>query len=153
MKEENKEGSRIYEASFLISPTLSLGDAASKAEAIRASIEKSGGSILEGEEPRLRKIAYPIYKVIGGNKIAATTAYFGWSKFEGIADPAPIAAELQSMEEVLRHLIIETVRERTYIPREPEPVEEDVVGGEDTATLEEVVVPAEGEVEAEKPKE
>jgi ribosomal protein S6 len=136
MAEENNIGdmNRYYEVGFMVTPSLEETNVQTVAKEINALITKLGGSVIDGEEPRLRRLAYPIYKVIGGQKIAATTGYFGWSKFEIDQEKSAEAVEtlgknLKGIEELLRFILIKTVKEKTYTPREPEAMEneEDLV--------------------------
>ena len=82
MSEQTSDSNRYYEIGFVITPSIEEGNALTVSKEMRALISKHGGNVIDGEEPRLRRLAYPIYKVIGGQKIAAVTGFFGWTKFE-----------------------------------------------------------------------
>lgn len=125
-----------YEIAFVISPSLEEANASTVSKEIQAMVTKYGGRVVDGEEPRLRRLSFPMYKVINGQKIAATTGYFAWTKFEissesGSEAAQSIGKELKSINELLRFLVVKTVKEKTYTPKaEPEPVEE-VSSGEE----------------------
>ncbi|HEY9586268.1 MAG TPA: 30S ribosomal protein S6 [Candidatus Paceibacterota bacterium] len=129
MSEQTSDSNRYYEIGFVITPSIEEGNALTVSKEMRALISKHGGNVIDGEEPRLRRLAYPIYKVIGGQKIAAVTGFFGWTKFEidseesSNAIPA-IEKGLKDVKEIIRFLLVKTAREKTYSPREPEQIEE-----------------------------
>lgn len=139
MTENISDTNRYYEIGFVISPSIEEENAKTVGKEIGALVAKLGGNVIDGEEPRLRRLAYPMYKVIAGQKIAATTGYFGWTKFEIDQEKSAEAVEtlaknLKSIEEILRSILIKTVKEKTYTPKEPEEMideEADVIAPEE----------------------
>ena len=116
--EENK----IYEVGFMISPSISEEEVSQIVSKIESAITSNGGNIFDGETPKLRRLAYPIYKTVRGAKIVATTGFFGWTKFELPAEKSfEVEKAVRSIDEVLRSLMIKTIREKTYEPKEIEP--------------------------------
>ncbi len=106
----------------MISPSVSEDEVGGIVSKIESAITNNGGNIFDGEAPKLRRLAYPLYKVVRGAKIAATTGFFGWSKFElPVEKAAAVEKEVKIIDEVLRSLMIKTVREKTYEPKEIEP--------------------------------
>lgn len=151
MTEQNNVGdtNRYYEIAFVVSPSVEEEEALAISEKIGEAVKKITGHTIDGEEPRLRKLAYPIYKVINGQKIAATTGYFGWNKFEIDGEVSGDAInsldkELSSTQEILRYLLVKTIKEKTYTPQAPEEMEEEMAG-EDVETIE-AIVPEEAPV-------
>lgn len=141
---------KYYEIGFLLSPTLEQINAETVGKEIDAAIGKIGGTVVDGETPRLRRLAYPIYKVISGKKIGATTGYFGWTKFSvdaeaGTENIDTLNATVEKMEEILRFILIKTIKEKTYVPQEPEQIEENV--SEEISGVEEIPDGAVPEVE------
>jgi hypothetical protein len=71
--------------------------------------------------PKLINLAYEISKTINTKKNQFNKAYFGWVKFE--IDPSKIAEiknKIESFPEILRFLIIKTVKENTiHTPKVP----------------------------------
>ncbi|MCI5108636.1 MAG: 30S ribosomal protein S6 [Candidatus Pacebacteria bacterium] len=111
---------QIYEIGFHILPTVAeeaLGDEVSK---IRTEIEK-GGEVISEEYPKLQDLEYSISKYIDTKKSKFDRAYFGWIKFEGDAELAlSIKKVCDNHSNILRYLIIKTVRENTLVkPKEP----------------------------------
>ena len=111
---EKAESARVYEAGLLLVPSIAQENVAKSFETIKKVVEKAGGEIISEEIPTLRTLAYTMVKALTGRKIKYSTAYFGWVKFEGNADLAKeIDAHLKASEDVLRYLVIKTVRENT----------------------------------------
>ncbi len=134
MTENNSDSNKYYEIGFVLAPTLEEANAQTVSKEIEAAVGRAGGTVVDGEGPRLRRLAYPIYKIIGGQKIAATTGFFGWTKFSIESDGAgervaKLEQELKKINEILRFLLIKTVKEKTYTPRAPE-VEEEILAPE-----------------------
>lgn len=106
---ENK--TPVYEVGFHIVPT--VGD-----EGVSAVVEKIRKLIGDAEvvaegAPQKMSLAYTIEIAAGGKRQKYSEAYFGWIKFatdDRAALPA-LEAALRDMKEVMRSLIIQTVRE------------------------------------------
>ncbi len=114
--EENtsKEGMQVYEVGFHIAPFVGDENVAHEVSSIKDALEKIKAEIIGDDFPRLRPLAYPIDKIIKGDKKIANEAYFGWIKFEAPTDAIEgFKAEIEKMENVIRFLIIKTVRENT----------------------------------------
>ncbi len=106
--------SRVYEVGFNILPTIASDDVSREFGNIKALIEKRGGVFISEELPKLRPLAYSISKVIGIKKEKFNEAYFGWVKFEADAQAViEIKKDLGAYENILRFLILKTVREST----------------------------------------
>jgi len=106
--------SRIYEVGYLLLPYVTEENLAHEAGLIKEAITAAGGSVFSEEEPSSIELAYPMYKVVSNKKTKFETAYFGWIKFDG--DPRGVSKLKKAMdlqENVLRFLIIKTVRENT----------------------------------------
>jgi ribosomal protein S6 len=64
--------------------------------------------------PKMMELAYEMSRTIDNKKTWFTTAYFGWVKFD--LEPAALAAVeevLKRDEEVIRYMVLKTVRENT----------------------------------------
>ena len=94
---------------------------------ITGSIQDAKGLVGHIEEPKRRRLAYPIKKL--------SEAYFGWTRFsmspENLAD---FEKKLKQEPAIIRYLVVifeEVVPERifrprpTYTPRQPSPVPEE----------------------------
>lgn len=111
-----KDSKLIYEVGFHLVPTIAEGDVSAVVEKIRAAITKAGGTVFAEEAPKLMKLSYRIERADSGKREKYTESYFGWMKFEGHREelPAgipPLQEELRGTRDVLRFLLIQTVRE------------------------------------------
>lgn len=111
-----KDRKLIYEVSFHIVPTVAEGDVAAAAHTLHAAIENAGGSVIAEEAPKRMRLAYRIERSDSGKREKYTESYFGWVKFEGERDGLPqnipvLQETLRGTRDILRFLLIETVRE------------------------------------------
>lgn len=119
-KDIKHEGrSKVYEIGYLVLPTVPEEHVGQEVQKVKALIESAGGSLITEDFPKLRQLAYTMKKHIGGRNLGFDKGYFGWVKFEAPTVEAPaIKAGIEKMENLLRFLIIETIRENTlYTPR------------------------------------
>lgn len=122
MNEINKENeSSIYEVGFHLIPSIDESEVPAQASKVRSIIEENGGVIISEETPKMIVLAYNISKNINSKSQRFNKAYFGWIKFE--ADPSQINAiksKVEGLENVLRFLIVKTVKENTlHTPKVP----------------------------------
>jgi ribosomal protein S6 len=113
-EETTKSGVRVYELGYLLVGSMPEENVAAKVGAIKDLLESKGAVSISEEFPRLITLGYEMSRPIGNKKTWFSEAYFGWMKFEG--DPASneeVAAILKRDEDVLRYLLISTVRENT----------------------------------------
>lgn len=114
-KETNNESqARIYELGYLIVSSMPEENVAAKVGAIKDLVENKTGVSISEEFPRLITLGYEMSRPIGNKKSWFSEAYFGWMKFE--MDPSmtdEVSAILKRDEDVLRFLLIKTVRENT----------------------------------------
>ncbi len=112
--EQASDTSRIYEVGYHLVPTIPHEHVADRATEIKAQITKNGAEIISEGEPKMTDLAYEILKVSGGTRQNFKTAYFGWVKFEcEAAEALAIEKSFKDNENVLRFLLIKTVRENT----------------------------------------
>ena len=108
----------IYEVGYNIVPTLDATTLKARVDAIRALVTADGGAVIEEGEAKKIDLAYEMVHVADNKRAKYTSAYFGWVKFE--ASPAyakAIALAMKADKEVIRFLIVKTVREDTMAPR------------------------------------
>ncbi len=115
---EKETDAKVYELGYHLLPTLSEGDIAHEVSSLKSQIERRGGVILAEEAPKMIDLSYTMSKENAGKLVKFNTTHFGWVKFE----MAPLmAAELKAdaggNSNILRHLLITTVRESTMAPR------------------------------------
>jgi ribosomal protein S6 len=122
-KEEKKEvviledELTLYELGYLVLSTVKEEELEKETAQLKSVIEKNGGLFI-GEEgmPKIMKLAYKIIKVIGNKKTRFDSAYFGWVKFEAGADNVlKINEEVKKLENILRFILIKTVRESKFM--------------------------------------
>lgn len=124
-EEAGVDGLRIYEVGYLLLPSIPEEKVPEHVTAIKGVITQAGGTFISEEDPTSRRLAYEMVKRIGTKNERFRSAYFGWVKFEVNGEELPAVKEkLDSMESILRSLIVKTVREDTYVPRAREIVEE-----------------------------
>ena len=113
--------SRVYEISFIFDNKLDEGAALKKAETLKQSIATLGGSFISEEAPYMRELAYEMTRVVNNVNVRFNEGYFGWIKFE--MEPAKVKElekGLKLDEQLVRYLIVTTVRENTvYTKRAP----------------------------------
>lgn len=115
MSETATKGSgKVYEIGFQIAPFVGDENIAHEVSEIKAVLEKLQAAVISEDFPRLRALAYPISKEIKGEKRNFREGYFGWIKFEAEPEAAVgLKKEVEKMDNVIRFLIIKTVRENT----------------------------------------
>ncbi len=122
--EEKGDTGTIYEVSYLFLPSLASEQVPAKAAALKEMLTSASGAIISDENPILIDLAYPMTKIVGVIRHKVTSGYFGWVKFEmpktetsaGIAGGInSIKKALDNNPEIIRYLIIKTVRENTLL--------------------------------------
>jgi len=107
-----KETRPIYEIGFHVVASADEANAAKVAEAIRAQIEKGDAEIIAEGAPARMRLAYTVERATSGHHEKFDEAYFGFIKFATERDNIPaLEAWLRSNREILRFLLVETVRE------------------------------------------
>ena len=145
---EKEDTLTIYEVSYLLLPSLAQEQVPAKVASIHDVIEKAGGAVISGENPTLIDLAYPMTKVVQTLRHKCQQGYFGWLKFEMSKDGINgVKKALDGNDEILRYLIIKTVRENTLISgrmilRKEEIIKKEVEVSEDL-TPEEPATPEE----------
>ncbi len=113
---KNEENLAVFEAGFTLLPSLAVEQVPAKVESLKEMIQKAGGEVISHETPTLIDLAYPMTKVIQTTRYKCVTGYFGWVKFE-IPKEGIVAVKkaLDADENILRYLLVKTVRENTLI--------------------------------------
>lgn len=105
---------RIYETGYLIVPSVKEEDLEKTVSAIRAEIEKAGGSFIAEGAPSMTRLAYAIAVRQGDRTEEHDRGYFGWIKFEARIEVAQaLDAALKGNASILRSIVFRTVREDT----------------------------------------
>ena len=110
---EETEG-RIYEVGYLIMPAVPEADLSREVTGLKDVLDREKAAIISEEFPRLRQLAYPMYKRTSEGYQKHVNAYFGWLKFEASPESTlQIERGLKGFPNLLRYLLIKTVREHT----------------------------------------
>lgn len=133
-KEVGKEvaESRIYEVGYLILPTVTEEALPREVTALKDVLERVKAAVISEEFPKFKALSYPMEKRLpDGSLQRFANAYFGWVKFEVQAEGIKkIEEEFKRNANVLRFLLIKTVRESTLSfgrpPRTERPVRKEV---------------------------
>lgn len=109
--EASERSSRpVYEVGFHLVPQVGDEGLAAVVDNIRAAL--GGAEILKEQFPAKMRLAYVLERARGGRREKFAESYFGWIKFAAEREAMPALGEkLRGMEEILRFLIIGTVRE------------------------------------------
>lgn len=112
---------RQYEIAYLVSANIPEEDVFGRAGKITGFIQDAKGLISHIEEPKKRRLAYPIKKF--------NEAYFGWTRFSMLGENlAEFEKKLKQEAAIIRYLVVtfeEVPPERvprqlkTYTPRPP----------------------------------
>lgn len=119
--EGNEElAGNVYEIGYLVTPRVAQEQISEMADKINDLVKKAGGTVITDEIPKLRELAYPMEKIIAHKKEIFTNAYFGWVKFEIDSGKIDLLRqEFGKEENIIRFLLISTVRENTIASRRP----------------------------------
>lgn len=138
--ESGSDNLRIYEAGYLLLPSIPEEKVPDEVSIIKKAIQDASATIIAEGSPALRALAYEITKHIGAKNEHYENAYFGWVKFESNPEGAiKIKSFLDGLGSILRFILIKTVRESTIqapldLPEEDESLEvvkkEESVSGE-----------------------
>lgn len=105
---------QVYELGFHIVPTIAEEKVANVFGDIKALLEKNGAVFISEEYPKMRPLAYTMFKNEAGKNEKFNFAYFGWVKYDLSKDVASEVKDvLEKNKNILRFLIIKTVRENT----------------------------------------
>lgn len=107
----------VYEVGFHLVPSIPEEGVAAAVEKIRALL--GGAEIISQGAPVKMTLAYTIERATQGAREKFTQSYFGWMKFVVEERSAVVALQeaLRAMPEVIRYIVIETVREEATARR------------------------------------
>lgn len=106
----------VYEVAFHIVPTVGDEGVATVVEKIRVAL--GDAEIIKEQFPSKMTLAYVIERGAEGRREKYNDAYFGWIKFATGREQIPaFEQKLHGIRDVLRSLLIETVREDIVAPR------------------------------------
>ena len=143
---------RVYELGYHLVPTIPEEKIPEASGAVRGMIEKISKEIIAEELPVFIDLAYQVVKTVDHKNKRFDDAYFGFIKFEASPEGVlKLEEELKKDENVLRHLVVKTLRENTYLSKKfPS---SNAKNREDEVVSTEGEVPATASEEKEAPKE
>jgi ribosomal protein S6 len=113
---DSSEKAPVYEVGFHIVPTVAEPEVAAVVAKIKSAL--GAAEIIKEEAPRKMALAYTIERSVEGKRERYAEAYFGFIKFAAEPAAVPLLQEaLRGMREILRFIIISTVREDVVVPR------------------------------------
>ena len=111
---------RVYELGYLLMPSVDEGDLSKERDALVALITKYQGIVIDEGQPVLIDLAYNMDKIINNKKSTFSQGYFGWIKFDvSPAETEALNAEVEAFENLIRSILIKTVRENTLTSDQP----------------------------------
>lgn len=92
-----------YEVAYLINSNIPEDGVFSEAGKITGFIQDAHGLVGRIEEPKARRLAYPIEKL--------TSAFFGWTTFAITSEKiTEIEKRIRQEKNIIRHLIVEEIK-------------------------------------------
>ncbi len=119
MQETERDDLQVYEVGFHILPTVAEGDLSGEVVKVRDLISSVKGSVISEGFPEMTNLSYEIAKRIDGKYVDFNRAYFGWIKFDlDRTEIEKVDSALKANPQILRYIIIKTVKENTlYVPK------------------------------------
>lgn len=106
----------VYEVGFHLLPSIPEEGLVAAVEKVRALLGEA--EIISEGSPQKTTLAYTIERTHTGSREKFNQSFFGWIKFAAERQAlSAIETALRGMNEVLRFIIIETVREDASAPR------------------------------------
>lgn len=110
---------KIYELGYLVVSSVGEEGVPAFVGSLHEAIGERGGNVISEDFPVIRVLSYVMEKRVGGAKQKHDRGYFGWIKFELLpGNLHALKTFVEGKEEMLRSLIIETVRENTLVPQQ-----------------------------------
>jgi ribosomal protein S6 len=108
----------VYEVAFHLVPTLEEANVSEVVEKIRGVLAQAGAEVIKDQFPQKMALAYAIERSAAGKREKYSQAYFGFIKFAAPREAvAALEAVLRGTKDILRYLLIKTVREEPVIAR------------------------------------
>ena len=139
---------QVYELGLNLLSTIAEENVAAVFGDIKAVLEKSGAVFISEEYPKMRPLAYTMFKNEAGRNEKFNFAYFGWVKYElPKAKAEEVKEEIEKNKNILRFLIVKTVRENTLYSHKIVRKEGEKVEAKEEAPVAEVTPMSEEEVD------
>lgn len=106
----------VYEVSYILLPTIGEDGLTKRVGDIKSKATSLGANLVSGEDGVMIDLAYPMTKVSPSTRVKVKEGYFGWLKFELNSDLiSEFKKYLDNQDDVVRYLIIKTVKENTLL--------------------------------------
>ena len=118
VSESGAEGADVlvYELGYHILPTVAEEALAGEVDALKTLLVQADGVFIAEEAPKRINLAYKMEKGERGKNTYFDSAYFGWMKFELLPEKTlELKDALENRPNMLRFLLIKTVREDTRV--------------------------------------
>lgn len=114
-----KDTRLIYEVGYHVVPTIEEAKVGDTVEKIRAVLAEAKAEVIGEQFPAKITLAYTVERATTGKREKYNEAYFGWIKFavEDREHIPALEAVLRTTNEILRSLLIQTVRDEVATPR------------------------------------
>jgi ribosomal protein S6 len=110
LTQAKKSENPIYEVGFHIVPTVTEDGVGAVVERVRKILDTA--EILSEQYPSKMSLAYMVERASQGKREKYTESYFGFIKFSATREhAAEIGAALRALREILRFILVETIRE------------------------------------------
>lgn len=112
-----KEGAlKVYEIGYLLVSSVPAEKVADIAISLKDVLSKKGAGIISEEAPEFIELSYTMIKKIGTTNQRFDRGYFGWIKFDlSSAEIEEVKKAFEMHPDMLRMLVIITVRENTFL--------------------------------------
>ena len=108
----------VYEVAFHLVPTLEEAEVGVVVEKIRGALANAQAEIIKDQFPQKMMLAYVVERAAAGKREKFSDAYFGFIKFSLEREHVALLEQLlRTSKEVLRYLLVETLREEPVIAR------------------------------------
>ncbi len=147
-----EEVAKIYEIGYLIVPSIPEEGVEGEVEKLKKIVSDAGSTVIAEEMPHREQLAYTMRtKTLSGAYNSYEEAYFGWIKFETNSNKIEsIKKDFETIPSILRILVINTVREDTYLGKRAQVVADSL--GMKAPMIGEVVSEEKTEIKKETPQ-
>jgi len=120
---------RVYEIGYLLIPHLPETELLGAVSSIKDSFQKEGASFISEGAPKMTKLAYPMRVSHDSKYQTYDSAYFGWLKHSISPENLSVVKEhLDADKNLIRFIVIKTVRENVFVPHEEIKVDKAIKG-------------------------
>jgi ribosomal protein S6 len=111
---EPKDPRPVYEVGFHVLSTVDEPKVAAVVERLHTELGKGGADVISEQFPARTQLTYIIERAVSGKREKYRETYFGWIKFAIEREHIQAFEEvLRNTQEILRFILVETVREET----------------------------------------